>query len=270
MERQLNVKFEEVDKTYVKRFARRAEIFDTDNGNIIILNASGQVCEALHGTKKQLSQEEIMRIYGSDRMYKHWAAARVCERNEHYATFLSDFLSPCYLVLALLVDYLPGGDYKRMLRAVMQALDDNFMPANFAAKSGRFFPALQAEPSKFLHRLTDEEVEFLRLMRSRGKKIFLMTNSQMDFAELVMQTVLGVDWGDYFDFILTSSQKPKFFTRKDAFESENGKRYVKGSLHALRQVHPEVDSRVLYFGDGKTLSHLCHVSVPIIETKEGL
>ena len=255
VERQLGIRIDAKDKVYVKQFARRAEIFDTEHGNIVILNKVGQVCEAMHGTKKQLSGQEIEQIYGKDRQYVNWESARKCERNPHHETFLSDFLSPCYLVLALIVDYCPEKEYyKRGLQAVMTALDDHFGPANFAAKTGSFFPAMQANPRKFLHKLTQEELSFLTTMRSRGKKIFLMTNSKRDFAELVMQTVIGNDWTEHFDFILTSSQKPHFFTRPDGFESAQGKSYTKGSLRALREVHPEINSRVLYFGDGKSVT----------------
>ena len=51
----------------------------------------------------------------------------------------------------------------------------------------------------------------LELLRKRGIKTFLATNSHVEYAELIMKTTFGDDWMSLFDLICAKSIKPRFF-----------------------------------------------------------
>jgi hypothetical protein len=57
----------------------------------------------------------------------------------------------------------------------------------------------------------------LELLVSKGKKLFLATNSHQEFGELIMQTTLGDDWQSLFELSLANCLKPGFFTKQNPF-----------------------------------------------------
>ena len=54
-----------------------------------------------------------------------------------------------------------------------------------------------------------------------GKKVFLLTNSPYGFTNVVMKYILddltGKKWTDYFEYIIVSACKPKFFNEGTPF-----------------------------------------------------
>src|SRR3989338_9823126 len=57
----------------------------------------------------------------------------------------------------------------------------------------------------------------LHKLRSSGKKLFLLTNSYWDYTQTVMSYLLG-NWLSFFDFVITASNKPAFFTDSKPFK----------------------------------------------------
>ena len=48
-------------------------------------------------------------------------------------------------------------------------------------------------------------------LRAKGKKIFLATNSHMDYADMILTNSIGSDWWEMFDLISVASLKPSFW-----------------------------------------------------------
>jgi hypothetical protein len=53
--------------------------------------------------------------------------------------------------------------------------------------------------------------EWLVKLRESGIKLFLLTNSGDEFAELLMAHAFGADWRSLFDLVLLKGRKPYYF-----------------------------------------------------------
>jgi hypothetical protein len=110
----------------------------------------------------------------------------------------------------------------------------------------------------------------LHKLRSAGKRLFLLTNSHLDYTEAVMRHVLdGVlpeypTWRNYFDAVVTASGKPGFFAGNAPFTEldpaglvvpgevrafERGRTYAGGNRADLERILVAGGDRVLYVGD---------------------
>jgi HAD superfamily 5'-nucleotidase-like hydrolase len=94
----------------------------------------------------------------------------------------------------------------------------------------------------------------LERWKRQGKRLFVVTNSDPVYAGHVLDHVLGRDWQDLFDLVLTDAGKPRFFT--DAY-SDRPPRESRVNAHVLDHAHAShvearlgvEPSRILYAGD---------------------
>ncbi len=75
----------------------------------------------------------------------------------------------------------------------------------------------------------------LQHWKANGKRLFVVTNSEQDYAARVLDHVLGAGWDALFDLVLTDAGKPRFFADTPASQVET-----------RLGVEP---SRILYAGD---------------------
>ncbi len=74
--------------------------------------------------------------------------------------------------------------------------------------------AIKAETLANLSRYIRKEsrlAQLLRVIRASGCKSFLLTNSEWYYTEKVMAYLLDEQWREYFDIVIVSANKPKFF-----------------------------------------------------------
>jgi hypothetical protein len=57
----------------------------------------------------------------------------------------------------------------------------------------------------------------LTVLKNQGKKLFIVSNSSVDYAELLMETSFGDDWEELFDWCMFSARKPLFQRAKSSF-----------------------------------------------------
>nr|KAG5698473.1 hypothetical protein BaRGS_022003 [Batillaria attramentaria] len=112
----------------------------------------------------------------------------------------------------------------------------------------------------------EETKVLLKTLVDAGKNLFLITNSGFPFINAGMRYMIGSDWMDLFDIIITNARKPKFFHagsrpfRQFSPEEDSqlwgrvtslqkGKVYTQGNLYQLREMTGWFGPRVLYFGD---------------------
>eukprot|EP00281_Chroomonas_sp_CCMP1168_P015031 CAMPEP_0206217646 /NCGR_PEP_ID=MMETSP0047_2-20121206/3384_1 /ASSEMBLY_ACC=CAM_ASM_000192 /TAXON_ID=195065 /ORGANISM="Chroomonas mesostigmatica_cf, Strain CCMP1168" /LENGTH=263 /DNA_ID=CAMNT_0053640111 /DNA_START=31 /DNA_END=818 /DNA_ORIENTATION=+ len=178
-------------------FAAKGVIFDTTTGDMLKFSDKGKVVQACHGRKSWLSKHEIEHKYGGG-AWAHFELLRSLKKGPFIA-FHTYFDVPSVCILAAMVDIrdAKGGNYDFM-GDFFDALEHTFNYTAFAKQRGGFFPAITARPQDFLYR-RDAVKGWLEALRLRGKRLLLVTNSHVDFSELVMQTAFGKGWRALFD-----------------------------------------------------------------------
>ena len=83
-----------------------------------------------------------------------------------------------------------------------------------ASSSGFYFPALKADPGRYVKdRVADGTVAMLEGLRARGHKLFIVTNSNHDYAELLLKQAFRCErqWRALFDLVVFRAKKKKGF-----------------------------------------------------------
>ncbi|GAA6100100.1 5'-nucleotidase domain-containing protein 1-like, partial [Tachysurus ichikawai] len=78
--------------------------------------------------------------------------------------------------------------------------------------SGWYFPSVKRDPERYLQSCPDSVCQWLRNMKDSGKVLLLITSSHSDYCRLVCEHILGKDFEDLFDVIITNALKPGFFS----------------------------------------------------------
>ena len=84
-----------------------------------------------------------------------------------------------------------AGGYEHVLQDMKDGLDFNFDAAKFGAGGGFFFPVLKQQPETYIHRASQQLVDWLEGMRAKGARLFLLTNSHVDFASFLLTFAFG-------------------------------------------------------------------------------
>ncbi|KAL6012247.1 hypothetical protein ACLOJK_002725 [Asimina triloba] len=97
----------------------------------------------------------------------------------------------------------------------------------YVHRSGLMHRGILADP----HRYLGQVLRFLRSLREKGKKLFLLTNSPYYFVDGGMRFILedssgsGDSWRELFDVVIAHANKPTFYASEYPF------RYVAGDAH---------------------------------------
>ncbi|KAL7872647.1 hypothetical protein SRHO_G00076300 [Serrasalmus rhombeus] len=153
---------------------------------------------------------------------------------------------------------------------MVAAIDHNYNTSAFREDSGWYFPRVKRDPGRFLQPCSASVRRWLRGLKENGKILLLITSSHSDYCRLVCDHILGKDFEDLFDVIITNALKPGFFSLipqqrpfrtlvNDVEDSEGlpGLEkpgwYSQGNwphLHdLLKKMTGRVEPRVVYFGD---------------------
>lgn len=259
-------------------FLQRGLIMDFERGNVIRTGVDGTILKASHGNKL-LSEEVLYDQYGYD---KKW---NVLEKyvidpveiwnsnlNSKMRACLDFFDIPAALCFANCVDAIdatfgPQIVYK-IWPDILEGLHSMFNKDNFALNKGEFYPKLKANPEKYYSKCDDSVLKWLKEIKQK-KKTFLITGSNVDFAQFSAKNSMGDNWMDLFDIIVFYAKKPDFFTANNQFlrikdsqettepikidYSNNNHVYSRGNwgeIYDLISHMTEKESpKILYFGD---------------------
>eukprot|EP00667_Euglena_gracilis_P010335 EG_transcript_10515 len=199
---------------------QKGVVFEHTTGHHLKLDAEGRVAVAWHGCHRRLTAAELEAEYGAA---PWWAFPTLQARKRHdsFTEFLSYFDLPGIPLTARLVDLADhaaggsGAPYS-FVPDVFEAFNHLFDWTNFGARTGGYFPALEAAPGRYLEPRPGLR-RWLEALRARGQRLFLCTNSQLDYAALTMEWTFGADWRSLFDVILVNTVKPSFFTSVQPF-----------------------------------------------------
>jgi HAD superfamily 5'-nucleotidase-like hydrolase len=203
------------DMTYATRFPIRGLLVDVKLGNIIKTDRYRYAKTAYHGTR-ELSSEERKKLYQGKRVRP--GMPRFYAVDTLYA--LSEVT-----VFAAVIDTLGATkhrgslDFPKVFQDVRDSIDE-------AHRDGTIKNIIASELPRFIERHPDLPAT-LHKLRSAGKKLFLLTNSEPPYTDKVMRYLLEgwpldqapyKTWRGFFDVVVSEARKPRFFTEREPFE----------------------------------------------------
>jgi len=191
---------------YDPRFVIRGLVIDKKRGNIIKMNYHGYVSRAYHGR----------RVIHSDERKKQYRHRPIHLSNAMYASVDTLFHLPevyLYLLLVEMEEKLPRRQRKRYTQLyadVRECIDE-------AHHDGSIKQVIERDPGAFVR--PDPKLHAtLEEFRRGGKKLFLLTNSEYYYTNVLLTYLLKQNgrpaWQEYFDLIIVDAGKPGFFLNR--------------------------------------------------------
>ena len=236
---------------HLAHFPIRGLLVDKKLGNVLKTDRYRYVKEAYHGFER-LSKEDRRRHYQDSKRVRP-GTPRYHAIDTLYA--LSEVTVFCAAVQELERTQ-PSTDYAALFDEVRASIDE-------AHQDGAIKDQIVADPERYIAR--DPQLgATLHKLRSSGKKLFLLTNSSLQYTDAVMRYLLDDErseyrsWLHYFDIVVTDAAKPGFFSGERPFlelelpgatSSGRGQLYKGGSLRAFEELTACRGDEVLYVGD---------------------
>lgn len=239
---------------YDPEFAIRGLVIDKKTGHILKMNVFRHVGKAWHGLH-EVPVEERSR-YRKD-------IPQIS--SERYRLLDTLFEVPEAYIFAILVDMMDRGDmppdYARLADDVRAAIDGIHVDGTLKSRITTDIPT-------YIYRDPDLASALHRL-RSSGKRLFLLTNSDYNYTNALMSWLLDgrldayPSWKTYFDVVVTSAAKPSFFRGNQPFQRlddrgqavaeadsfQRGAVYSGGNLKHFERFIGLGGDEVLYVGD---------------------
>jgi HAD superfamily 5'-nucleotidase-like hydrolase len=240
---------------YDPDFVIRGVVVDKLHGNLFKMDRHNHVGRGVHG-RRPIPDEALHRLYREEKI--HLSSPR-------FAWLDTLFALPEGCLFAEVIELKEAAgatvDYKELFDDIREAIDT-------VHRDGSLKAVVLADLPRFLVR--DPELgPALHKLRSGGKRLFLLTNSNADYTDAVMRHVLdGVlpeyaSWRSYFDAVVTAAGKPSFFGERhpllllrpdgtpsgEATSLERGRLYQGGDLGRFEELLGVGGDRVLYVGD---------------------
>lgn len=241
---------------YDPGFAIRGLVIDKRRGNILKIDQYNYVTRAYHG-QRLIPSEERKSLYRN---------SRIRLSSDKYISIDTLFGLPEATLFCQLVDHFElvqrtaWKDYSKVYDDVRACIDR-------AHADNSIKQEIVRDPQKFL---TKDPLlpQALANFRAQGKKLFLLTNSEPYYTEIVMHYLLSgaleapAEWRDYFDLVVVSAHKPDFYqvdrplhALTDAEQVEAGMQpgktpvYTGGCARLLEDAAGYRGDEVLYVGD---------------------
>ena len=249
-------------------FVIRGLVVDKETGHIFKVDAHRQVGRCYHGYR-QIAPEEVREIFGKK---------PVRLGSDRYAWVDTLFsLSEVTLLAGIIQHY--EGSGRELPWSYRQLFDDIRTSIDEAHQDNSLKADILGDVAKYVQRDPDL-APTLHKLRSAGKKLFLLTNSEAYYTDAVMAFLLDGQlpfyrtWRDYFDLVGVSAEKPRFFTETEPFveldgtftavaeatKLTRGVVYEGGNIGDLEAMLGVGASGVLYVGD--------HVYSDILHSKK--
>jgi len=237
-------------------FARKGLILDLDEGVLLKTDRYGHVLRAFRGRSK-LRVAEKKKLYGDRDIIPHTTD------NDRFIQVDHAFSCPEILLWSALVDHTAAGERRKLWEKIRKHTDT-------IHRDGSLKKVITANPSQYI--LPDPRTEALLLhLRAVGKKVFLLTNSEWEYTNAMMNTVLGRDedggdsWLDLFDLVVVEGKKPSYFDPDRSKPSKPGineKVLRGGHLDEIEERIGCGGNEVLYVGD--------HIYADLISSKKNV
>jgi 5'-nucleotidase len=234
----------------------RGLVVDKRLGNLLKIDQYNYVSRAYHGSR--LIPSEVRK-----QLYRN---SRIRLSSDKYMSIDTLFGLPEAALFCLLIDHFemaqktPWRDYSRLYDDVRACIDR-------AHADNTIKQEIIRDPQRFI--VKDAQLPAtLAAFRAQGKKLFLLTNSEPYYTEIVMRHLLnGVveshpNWRDYFDYVVVSASKPGFYQNERGLVALTPDElqvagmsigatavYSGGCSRALEEMSGHRGDEVLYVGD---------------------
>jgi 5'-nucleotidase len=236
---------------WLEEAAIRGLVVDKKLGNLLKLDGHGHITRARHGSQ----------FLDRDQRRGAYPRGRLRIGTPRYRVFDTLFDLPEGSLYTALVDLSVGGglplhvSFRRLYDDIRETVDtlhaDGTLKARITADLGAYF----------VH--DPDLVPTLERLQAAGKRLFLLTNSEVEYTGAVMQHLVGGApgaWERLFDQIVCSAGKPGFFVERgpgrpvprDAcalLPARQGNAYVGGDCFFLEHLLEASGDGILYFGD---------------------
>ncbi|XP_069830972.1 5'-nucleotidase domain-containing protein 1 isoform X1 [Dendropsophus ebraccatus] len=196
-------------------FCCKGLVLDLEEGNFLKLAADGTILRAYHGTKA-MTTEMIEEVYGEKREWKHFKTINgTYARSAKYYFYDNYFDLPGALLCAKIVDSLEMTDGQKKYdfwKDIISAIEHNYKTTAFKENCGIYFPTVKKDPSKYLKPCPESLKNWIKSLKNAGKILLLITSSHSDYCQLLCEHILGKDFEELFDIIITNALKPGFFS----------------------------------------------------------
>lgn len=260
---------------YDYTFAVRGLWFDTKYGNLLKIDAYGNLLVCVHGFRF-LKQSEMHALYPNK--FIQYDESRIYILN-------TLFNLPETYLLACLIDYFTSskdytneptgvkcGDLYMSFKSIFQDCRD---AVDWVHMHGDLKRITLDNLEEYVHKDPQLPVMLDRI-RSHGAKVFLLTNSEYDYTSKIMAYLLnstgsesgspGRNWTSYFDYIVVDAKKPNFFSEGTILRQidqktgaqkigihtgplQKGQIYSGGSCDVFSELIGASGKDVLYVGD---------------------
>ena len=222
--------------------AIRGSVVDSKNGNILKLNRFGAIRKSYHGTQL-IQYDEQKQIYRS---------TYVDLNDSNYIAIDTSFSIAFCVLFGQVVGYkdkypaaLPS--YETIATDILQSVDD-------VHGDGRLKHYISQHLDDYLIRDQDV-VKGLKRYQEHGKKIFIVTNSDYTYTKLLLDYAInpflpeGEDWQTLFEFVITLSNKPRFFYDNLKFLR------IDPQTGALSNMHGPIKPGIYQGGNARQFTH---------------
>ncbi|XVE71723.1 hypothetical protein DITRI_Ditri10aG0174500 [Diplodiscus trichospermus] len=240
---------------YDPSFPIRGLYYDKQNGYLLKLDFFGSIePDGCFYGRRQLTEKQIEEVYGTRHIGRDQARKLVG---------LMDFF--CFSEACLIADMVQYFVDAKLEFDACYIYEDVNRAIQHVHRSGLVHRGILSDPHRYLGQL----LRFLRMLKEKGKKIFLLTNSPYSFVDGGMQFMLEDgsrdSWRELFDVVIAKANKPEFYTSEHPFRCYDtekdtlaftkvdkflqNKIYYHGSLKSFLQITKWKGPEVIYFGD---------------------
>ncbi|KAJ7955707.1 5'-nucleotidase domain-containing protein [Quillaja saponaria] len=209
--------------------------------------------------RRKLNRKEIHDIYGTRHIGRDQARGLVG---------LMDFF--CFSEACLIADIVQHFVDAKLEFDACYIYEDVNRAIQHVHRSGLVHRGILSDPHRYLVK-NGQILRFLRMLREKGKKLFLLTNSPFYFVDggmrFMLEDSLGCrdSWRELFDVVIAKANKPAFYTWEHPFRCYDTEKdtlaftkvdtflpdkvYYQGCLKSFLQITKWNGPEVIYFGD---------------------
>ncbi|KAI3423770.1 uncharacterized protein J3R85_010774 [Psidium guajava] len=245
---------------YDPSFPIRGLYYDKQKGCLLKLDFFGSIePDGCYFGRRKLSRKEINLMYGTRHIGRDQARELVG---------LMDFF--CFSEACLIADMVQFFVDAKLEFDACYIFEDVNRAIQHVHRSGLVHKGILSDPHRYLVK-NGGVLQFLKMLKEKGKKLFLLTNSPFYFVDGGMQFMLEEhmdcrdSWRELFDVVIAKANKPDFYTSEHPFRCYDSEKdtlaftkvdallrdkiYYHGCLKSFLQITKWNGPEVIYFGD---------------------